>query len=95
MVKSYGVGWWWGGGPCDFGVSPSPFELDFGTLDFGTSDSGLTNVLIEGVFLVNDSFFVKTSKHIHCIIAYSDIFFLQIPILKYFYFIFSVYIFGY
>ena len=33
---------WWGGGPCDFGVSPSPFDLDFGTLDFGTSDSGLT-----------------------------------------------------
>ena len=29
-------------GPCDFGVSPSPFALDFGTLDFGTSDSGLT-----------------------------------------------------
>ena len=33
---------WVGGGPCDFGVSPSPFGLDFGTLDFGTSDSGLT-----------------------------------------------------
>merc|ERR1712016_587125 len=32
----------WGGGPCDFSVSPSPFGLDFGTLDFGTSDSGLT-----------------------------------------------------
>ena len=31
-----------GGGPCDFSVSPSPFDLDFGTLDFGTSDSGLT-----------------------------------------------------
>ena len=31
-----------GGGPCDFGVNPSPFALDFGTLDFGTSDSGLT-----------------------------------------------------
>ena len=26
---------WWGGGPCDFSVSPSPFGLDFGTLDFG------------------------------------------------------------
>ena len=25
----------WGGGPCDFSVSPSPFGLDFGTLDFG------------------------------------------------------------
>ena len=36
----------WGGGPCDFGVSPSPFALDFGTLDFGTSDSGLTIILI-------------------------------------------------
>ena len=33
---------WWGGGPCDFSVSPSPFGLDFKTLDFGTSDSGLT-----------------------------------------------------
>ena len=31
-----------GGGPCDYCVSPSPFDLDFGTLDFGTSDSGLT-----------------------------------------------------
>ena len=29
-----GVGWW-GGGPCDFSVSPSPFGLDFGSLDFG------------------------------------------------------------
>ena len=36
------MGWGWVGGPCDFGVSPSPFGLDFGTLDFGTSDSGLT-----------------------------------------------------
>ena len=42
------IGWWgggvgWGGGgPCDFSVSPSTFDLDFGTLDFGTSDSGLT-----------------------------------------------------
>ena len=41
MLKSYGVGGV-GGGPCDFGVSPCPFALDFGTLDFGTSDSGLT-----------------------------------------------------
>ena len=30
------------GGPCDFSVSPSPFDLDFGTLDFGTLDLGLT-----------------------------------------------------
>ena len=43
MLKSYRVGWWGGGGgPCDYCVSPSPFDLDFGTLDFGTSDSGLT-----------------------------------------------------
>ena len=28
------------GGPCDFSVSPSPFDLDFGTLDIGTSDLG-------------------------------------------------------
>ena len=35
MVKSYRVVGWWGGGPCDFSVSPSPFGLDFGTLDFG------------------------------------------------------------
>ena len=36
MLKSYGVGWWWGGGgPCDYCVSPSPFDLDFETLDFG------------------------------------------------------------
>ena len=42
MLKSYRVGWWGGGGPWDFSVSPSPFGLDFGTLDFGTSDLGLT-----------------------------------------------------
>ena len=36
---------WWGGGPWDFSVSPSPFGLDFGTLDFGTSDLGLTIVI--------------------------------------------------
>ena len=41
-----GVVGWWGGGPCDFSVSPSPFGLDFGTLDFGTSDLGLTITLI-------------------------------------------------
>ena len=38
MLKSYG----WGGGPCDFSASPSPFGLDFGTLDFGL---GLDNIL--------------------------------------------------
>ena len=40
MLKSY---WWggWGGGPCDYCVSPSPFALDFGTLDFGLWDFGL------------------------------------------------------
>ena len=26
MVKSY---WWWGGGPCDFGVTPVPNGLGF------------------------------------------------------------------
>ena len=31
-----------GGGPCDFGVSPSPFGLDFGTLDLG-----LTIILVD------------------------------------------------
>ena len=35
---------WWGGGPCDISVSPSPFGLDFGTLDFGTWDLGWTIV---------------------------------------------------
>ena len=40
MLKS--SGWMGGGGPCDYCVSPSPFDLDFGTLDFGTSDSGST-----------------------------------------------------
>ena len=44
-VMGWGVGW---GGPCDFSVSPSPFNLDFGTLDFGTSDSGLTICLEVG-----------------------------------------------
>ena len=34
------MGWWCGvGGPCDFGVSPSPFGLDFGTLDLGLTIS--------------------------------------------------------
>ena len=40
------VGWWGGGGPCDFSVSPSPFGLDFWTLDFWTSDSGLTIIMV-------------------------------------------------
>ncbi len=33
MLKSWG----WGGvgGPCDYCVSASPFDLDFGTLDLG------------------------------------------------------------
>ena len=30
-----------GGHSCYFGVSPSPFGLDFGTLDFGLWDFGL------------------------------------------------------
>ena len=45
MLKSWG---WGGGGPCDYCVIPSPFDLDFGTLDFGTSDSGLTKVCVGG-----------------------------------------------
>ena len=43
MLKSYRVGWWGGGGPCDYCVSPSPFDLDFGTLDFGTLDFGTSD----------------------------------------------------
>ena len=31
MVKSY---WWWGGGPCDYGVTPVPIGIGFG---FGTA----------------------------------------------------------
>ena len=51
MLQSWGcgvVGWGGGGGggPCDYCVSPSPFDLDFGTLDFGTSGSGLTIIII-------------------------------------------------
>ena len=45
---------WWGGGLCDYCVSPSLFGLDFGTLDFGTSDLGLTIVMpfsVEYLFL--------------------------------------------
>ena len=37
------MGWWVGGGPRDFSVSPSPFGLDFGTLDFGL---GLDNNIV-------------------------------------------------
>ena len=39
---------WVGGvvGPCDYCVSPSPFDLDFGTLDFETSVSGLTIIYL-------------------------------------------------
>ena len=58
MLKSYRVGWW-GGGPCDYCVSPSPFDLDFGTLDFGTSDSGLT---ICQNFFLGGGLFEKMSK---------------------------------
>ena len=35
-----------GGGPCDFGVSPSPFDLDFGTLDFGLGLDNFWPILI-------------------------------------------------
>ena len=44
-VMGWGVVVVGGGGPCDYCVSPSPFDLDFGTLDFGTSDSGLTKII--------------------------------------------------
>ena len=54
MLKSWG--WWWGGGPCDYCVSPSPknwvfgffrlgltLESGFGACwDRGLGDSGLT-----------------------------------------------------
>ena len=39
----------WGGGPCDFSVSPSPFGLDFGTLDldFGLGlDNSISRVSV-------------------------------------------------
>ena len=36
-----------GGGPCDYCVSPSPFDLDFGTLDLGTSALGLTKTWLK------------------------------------------------
>ena len=42
MLKSWGLVGGWGGGLCDYSVSPSPFGLDFGTLDFGP---GLDNKL--------------------------------------------------
>ena len=48
MCRTKNQNFWWGGGPCDYSVSPSPFDLDFGTLDFGTSDSGLTISILHG-----------------------------------------------
>ena len=70
------LGWWWGGGPCDFSVSPSPFGLDFGTLDFGTSDSGLTIMLVRkfldllvfsrGQTQTNKVIFSASWHHCHC-----------------------------
>ena len=50
---------WWGGGPWDFSVSPSPFGLDFGTLDFGTSDLGLT-ISIRYLLQLGDGFICET-----------------------------------
>ena len=32
----------WGGGPCDYCVSPSPFDLEFGTSDLGLTIFFLT-----------------------------------------------------
>ena len=49
---------WWGGGLCDYCVSPSPFGLDFGTLDFGTSDLGLTISVLDYFFLTIPSVYV-------------------------------------
>ena len=54
---------WGGGGPCDYCVSLSPFDLDLGTLDFGTSDSGLTTrfmvVEMGQHFILVSSLFVR------------------------------------
>ena len=62
MLKSYRVGWW-GGGPHDYCVSPSPFALDFGTLDYGTSDSGLT-IIMDFIFL-SDRISIANIVHLH------------------------------
>ena len=64
MLKSYG----WGGGACDFSVSPSPFGIDFGTLDFGL---GLDNMCVD-TLTSNFSFYdlhkisQKVNKRISC-----------------------------
>ena len=54
---------WWGGGPCDFSVSPSPFGLDFGTLDFGTSDTGLTTRALAAV--ATEGFALFALSHVY------------------------------
>ena len=53
-----------GCGPCDFGVSPSPFGLDFGTLDFGTSDLGLTivEVAIDSDLSIFENLIIRSKK---------------------------------
>ena len=61
MLKSYG----WGGGPCDFSASPSPFGLDFGTLDFGL---GLDNYFLPSFVLMspgNIRYHTAPEDHIH------------------------------
>ena len=42
----------WGGGPCDFSVSPSPFGLDFGTLDldFGLGLDNSSHFLLRSLW---------------------------------------------
>ena len=73
MLKSYRVGWWggvgWGGGPCDFSVSPSPFGLDFGTLDFGlglgldnTFEIGINKIVHQGLYLYPSTGMQNNSK---------------------------------
>ena len=43
MLKSYGVGWWGGGGPWEFSVSPRPLGFGFLALGFWGLVPGLDN----------------------------------------------------
>ena len=45
MLKSHGV-MGGGDGQCDFSVSPSPFDLDFGTLGLWEFGLGLDNNIL-------------------------------------------------
>ena len=72
----------YGGGPCDFSVSPSPFGLDHGTLDFGLTKNVTNGTLLHFsnseifVFRVFWGFLQKCPKNglvslkIHCIFRY-------------------------